>query len=155
MKKQFECPVLMYYETIDTPQGKQKKVLGKKPVFKTRGAACADVAVPTEVVIDAHSSVLVDLWIGFDIPEGKKIIMYPRSSLLITHGLMQPVSIIDSDYKGHVHVPLFNLTNSVVKLEAGERVAQIECVAAMPHISDWECNYVERDQNGFGGTGKC
>lgn len=130
--------------------------LGIEPVFKTKGAACADVAIPSRTPILAHSTAKIDLLISFDIPEGYKVVMYPRSSLLVKLGIMQPVSIIDSDYKGHVHVPLHNLTNSTIFLEQGERVAQIECVPA-PGADTFEnvaVENAERDQNGFGGTGR-
>lgn len=130
--------------------------MGIEPVFKTKGAACADVAIPSRTPILAHSTAKIDLLISFDIPEGYKVVMYPRSSLLVKLGIMQPVSIIDSDYKGHVHVPLHNLTNSTIFLEQGERVAQIECVPA-PGADIFEnvaVENAERDQNGFGGTGR-
>ena len=129
---------------------------GIMPVFKTKGAACADVAIPSKTPILAHETAKIDLLVSFDIPEGYKVIMYPRSSLLVKRGLMQPVSIIDSDYKGHVHVPIHNLTNTTIFLDAGERVAQIECVSA-PGADTFEnvaVENAERDQNGFGGTGR-
>lgn len=129
---------------------------GIMPVFKTKGAACADVAIPERTPILAHQTVKIDLNISFDIPEGYKVIMYPRSSLLVKLGLMSPVSIIDSDYKGHVHVPIHNLTNNTIFLEAGERVAQIECVPApaADAFSNVQVELAERDHNGFGGTGR-
>lgn len=125
---------------------------GYTPIYKTLGAACADLAVPERVLIPPRTVVKIDLKISFEIPEGYKIIMYPRSSLLIKKSLMQPVSIIDSDYTGHVHVPLYNLSDDAVALEKGERVAQIECVPAYDCIA-WNHEISERDQNGFGGTG--
>lgn len=126
---------------------------GKEPVYMTRFAACADVALPTAAVIPAHAVCKVDLLIGFDIPCDKKIIMYPRSSLLIKKGLMQPVSIIDSDYSGqHVHVPFYNITDHDVVLEENERVAQIECTPMYDTVN-WTRKAVDR-KGGFGSTGK-
>lgn len=141
------CEVYQFYD--------ERGVHGVMPVYMTKGAACADVALPFDLVIRAHTSVKEDLWIGFEIPKGYKIIMYPRSSLLIKHGLMQPVSIIDSDYSGQrVHVPLYNLTDKDVHLPKGTRVAQIECVPCYD-CQDWEHSQTERAQvnGGFGSTG--
>lgn len=129
---------------------------GIMPVYKTKKAACADLAIPVKVVIPPHRSVMVGLKIGFEIPDGMKIVMYPRSSLLIKHGLIQPTSIIEPDYNGQeVHAPLFNGTDEEVVLEAGDRVCQIECVPRYDCVS-WDHDNVERSavNGGFGSTGK-
>ena len=138
-------------------------VTAKMPCFMTKGAACADMFLPADVTIppmDINKSlkdniVKVPLDVSFDTPSGFKIVMYPRSSLLIKRGLIQPVSIIDEDYHGNVHAPLVNITNEPIELKAGERLVQIELQRAMPKvICDWDTVESERDQNGFGGTGK-
>lgn len=129
---------------------------GIPPVYMTKKAACADLAVPEKVVIPPHSAVRVGLKVGFEIPDGMKIIMYPRSSLLVKRGLFQPTSIIEPDYNGQeVHAPLFNGTDTEVVLEAGDRVSQIECVPRWDCYS-WDHKKAERSKSdgGFGSTGK-
>ena len=135
----------------------------KMPCFMTKGAACADMFLPADVTIPPMNMsknlkdniIKIPLDIAFDIPSGFKIVMYPRSSLLIKRGIIQPVSIIDEDYHGNVHAPLVNITNEPIELKAGERLVQIELQLAMPKgICDWDTVESERDQNGFGGTGK-
>lgn len=126
---------------------------GIMPVYSTEDAACADVALPKQLVIPNHTAVKEDLLIGFRIPKGYKIVMYPRSSLLIKKNLIQPTSIIDADYSGmHIHVPLFNPTDEDIVLERGERVAQIECVPRYDSVS-WLRRDTKRE-GGFGSTGK-
>ena len=155
-KKKIECVCYMF-GTEQMVEGRKKIVpKGIMPIYKTKGAACADIAIPDEVVVPAGKSVLVDLWIGFEIPEGYKIIMYPRSSLLIKKCLIQPTSIIDQDYSGQrVYAPLFNPTTKDIKLEAGERIAQIECVPVYD-CTEWRhCNIERKSVNGgFGSTGE-
>lgn len=124
-----------------------------EPVYMTDGAACADVAIPCDITINPGQCAVVPLGLGFDIPLFFKIVMYPRSSLLTKYGIMQPTSIIDHDYSGkEVHAPLFNATNSVIVLQKGTRVAQIECVPVYDCTS-WPRKLVERT-GGFGSTGK-
>jgi deoxyuridine 5'-triphosphate nucleotidohydrolase len=95
---------------------------------------------------------MIPLQIGFDIPNGYKIVMYPRSSLMIKYGIVQPTSVIDSDYSGmEVHVPLYNTSDKRVELPAGTRVAQIECVPVYDCL-DWNHESAERT-GGFGSTG--
>lgn len=126
----------------------------KRPCFMTTKAACADVFLPADIKIKARKAIKIPLDIAFDIPDGYKVVMYPRSSSLIKRGLMQPVSVIEPDYHGNVHVPVYNthLLRSV-KLKAGERLAQIELVKCSER-TDWNKIEADRDQNGFGGTGK-
>ena len=127
---------------------------GIMPRYMTHGAACADVAIPEDVTLLPGESVKVDLRISFNIPHGFQIKMYPRSSLLVKYNIMQPTSIIDEDYHGHVHVPLINVGTDEVTLKAGERVAQIEPQEKI-YIPDWPTVDNARDQHGFGGTGTC
>lgn len=153
--KAVECNAYLFYEIDDKTEKKiDGGIQGINPEYQTKDAACADIATPVKIVIPPHKSVKQDLWIGFEIPRGYKIVMYPRSSLLIKRGLMQPVSIIDSDFSGQpISVPLHNLTDEEVVIEAGERVAQIECVPAYDCVS-WAHKNVVRGQGGFGSTGK-
>lgn len=123
------------------------------PVYKTKEAACADVCLPVDVTIKPGEVACPGLQLGFDIPAGCKIVMYPRSSLLVKKGIVQPTSIIDADYRGmEVHVPLYNTTNKPITLKAGERVAQIE-VQRVEHVADWVLEANERT-GGFGSTGE-
>lgn len=124
------------------------------PCFKTSGAACADVALPKQVTIPAGTVAKIPLDIAFDIDVNCCITMYPRSSLLIKYNLIQPTSIIDSDYHGCVHVPIYNPTNTDITLEKHERVAQIMLNELVrKEATDWNTEEADRDQNGFGGTG--
>lgn len=126
---------------------------GKVPVYKTRQAACADVFLPEDVTIEPGKVACPGLQLGFDIPAGNKIIMYPRSSLLVKFGIMQPTSIIDADYSGmEIHVPLYNTTDKPVTLKAGTRVAQIE-LHEYERILDWNFEDNERT-GGLGSTGE-
>lgn len=140
----------LYY---DTDENGIRTSIGIKPIFMTPGAACADAAIPKQVTIKAGERTKVDLMIGFDIPEGYCLKMYPRSSLLIKHGLLSPVSIIDWDYKyARVSWPVVNVSGEDVTLDAGTRVVQLElCKQSEP--ADWERLSTPRDLGGFGGTG--
>lgn len=154
--KKISCPAYLFFEENGDGTKKVGGIMGINPVYKTKGAACADVALPYDVTLLPHETYCLDLWIGFEIPEGYKVVMYPRSSLLVKKGLMSPVSIIDQDYSGQrVHWPVHNLTNQRVKIEKGERVVQIECVPCLD-CEDWTHDNKERASvnGGFGSTGE-
>ena len=126
---------------------------GKVPVYKTKQAACADVFLPEDVTIEPGKVACPGLQLGFEIPAGNKIVMYPRSSLLVKFGILQPTSNIDADYSGmEIHAPLYNTTDKPVTLKAGDRVAQIE-VHSYTRVLDWNFESNERT-GGFGSTGE-
>ena len=126
---------------------------GKVPVYKTKQAACADVFLPEDVTVEPGKVACPGLQLGFNIPVGNKLVMYPRSSLLVKFGIMQPTSIIDADYSGmEIHVPLYNTTDKPITLKAGDRVAQIE-LHEYERILDWNFEDNERT-GGFGSTGE-
>lgn len=126
---------------------------GHMPVYMTKEAACADVTLPCDVTIYPGEVVKIDLLIGFEIPNGYKLVMYPRSSLLFNNSVLSPTSIIDSDYSGkHVHWPAVNVGKGYAKFEAGTRVAQIELVPCT-QVANWGRKDAER-AGGFGSTGE-
>ena len=126
---------------------------GKVPVYKTKQAACADVFLPEDVTVEPGKVACPGLQLGFNIPAGNKIVMYPRSSILVKFGIMQPTSIIDADYSGmEIHVPLYNTTDKPVTLKAGDRVAQIE-LHEYERVLDWNFEDNERT-GGLGSTGE-
>lgn len=126
---------------------------GKVPVYKTKQAACADVYLPEDVTIEPGKVACPGLQLGFEIPAGSKIVMYPRSSLLVKFGIIQPTSIIDADYSGmEIHAPMYNATDKPVTLKAGDRVAQIE-LQEYSRVLDWNFESNERT-GGFGSTGE-
>lgn len=148
--KHVRCKPVIFDGVLDNSN---VPIHGQKPYYATKYAACADLEVPKNVTVPAGKAVKVNLLIGFMIPKGYKLLMYPRSSLLIKKGLIQPVSVIDQDYSGQpVHAPLFNPGTTDITLVIGERIAQIECVPAYDCLS-W-CRYNEKRNGGFGSTGQ-
>lgn len=146
MKKYDKLDVVLFDTGFDD-------IKGIKPVYMTKGAAAADCATPLGVSIPPKTAIKIPLYIGFEIPEMYQIKMYPRSSLLIKKGLMQPVSIIDSDFSGNmVHCPIYNTTDEVVTLQPGERICQVQPERVIKFVSLVTLDN-ERDSKGFGGTG--
>lgn len=97
------------------------------PKFCTSESACADIIQPDTVVLKPHCPMKLKTGLYLDISPDLKAMIYPRSSTLF-NGIIIPVSIIDADYKGEIHVPMLNYTNTNIIVKAGERFAQIEIV---------------------------
>lgn len=145
MKKNVvECECYMFTDA--------KGMRGIKPVYMTEHAACADVALPNDVEVPAKSYVIVPLLIGFEIPQGWKVLLYARSSLLKNYGILTQTGVIDHDYSGQpIHAILYNVGDSTVQFKRGERILQAECSPAYD-CAVWE-RRKEARTSGLGSTG--
>lgn len=130
------------------------------PQRQSIGAAgfdlCADIA--EDVEIPPHGFSMIYSGIAFEIPHNYFGAIYARSGLATRQGLRPAtcVSVIDSDYRGNVGLPMFNDSNSVRVIHPKERIAQIVFQKALmvdlvqvDSLSD-----SERGDNGFGSTGR-
>ena len=129
------------------------------PVYKTSGAAGADVCALTEsdVVLKKGSRALVGTGLFFAIPEGYEIQVRPRSGLAFKNGVtvLNTPGTIDSDYRGELKVLLYNCGDEDFIIKNGDRIAQI--VVAPVTLGALEpCDALpetERGEGGFGSTG--
>ncbi|MBO5319463.1 MAG: dUTP diphosphatase [Ruminococcus sp.] len=110
------------------------------------------------VVIKPHETVMIQSNIAFEIPKNYFGAVYARSSLSAKKGLRPAtcVSVIDSDYRGSVGLPIHNDSDHERIVEPHERVAQIVFQKAL--IVDLELvdelEETERSDGGFGSTGR-
>jgi dUTPase len=80
--------------------------------------------------IPPEHRVMVPTGLIFDVPEGFVMKMYVRSSVALKKGLVlvNGVGVIDSDYVEESYILLHNISDSLVVIENGERLAQCELV---------------------------
>ena len=143
----------VYIGTVLLEDGQGNK--GAMPCYATAHAAGADVALPCDVEIKAHSrAAWIDLLVGFEIPHGKVLMLQPRSSTSRKWGVTCDTGIIDSDYVNKpIHCALINYTDEDVVIEKGTRVVQLLCFDAQ-NVATWERKNVDRDSAaGSGSTG--
>jgi dUTP pyrophosphatase len=104
--------------------------------------------------------VCIPTGIILDIPRGHSVRVYSRSSTPLKRGLMlaNAVGIIDSDYVDELMLIFVNISNSVVRVENGDRLAQGEMVQTPEHyfIHPRSIRPTQKtDRNGgMGSTGK-
>ena len=131
---------------------------GAVPQYATTESAGVDLKTTIDVSIDRFQRVLVPTGIKLEIPSGFEAQVRPRSGLAIKHGLsiVNSPGTIDSDYRGEIQIILINLGESVVKIEKGERIAQLVFAPVVQvdfQVAD-QLNDSERGSGGFGRTGK-
>ena len=126
---------------------KRLRSQAKLPAYATEGAAAMDqrALLPTGFAIELPGPEYVAL-------------IFARSSLGSKHGVALPngVGVIDSDYRGEVHVALANHGQQPYVIQPGERVAQMAVVpvarAVLQEVD--ELGGTARGEGGFGSTGK-
>ena len=130
------------------------------PKRQSIGAAGYDLHIDSvdAISIPPHSTVMVLSGIAFEIPKGYFGAVYARSGISTKEGVRPAtcVSVIDSDYRGSVGLPLHNDTDIEKVIKPYERVAQIVFQKALTptlEIVD-SLEDTERGENGFGSSGK-
>lgn len=130
------------------------------PTKQTIGSAGYDLYanINDAIEIRPHETVMIQSGLAFEIPRKYYGAIFARSGLATKQGLRPStcVSVIDSDYRGNVGLPMHNDSDEVQLITPGERIAQIIFTPAV----DVELRLVsslsetERGENGFGSSGK-
>ena len=130
------------------------------PQRQTAGSAgfdlCACIQEP--VVLEPGDSALFPTGLAAEIPQGHVGLIFTRSGLGVKHGVAvsNGVGVIDSDYRGELHVGLRNHSREPYTVQPGERIAQLILLpvglASVVEVS--ELSSTQRGEGGFGSTGK-
>lgn len=139
------------------------KKLTESAIIPTKGteeAAGFDLYVDNDkaVTILPHETEMLQTNIAFELPRGHFGAVFARSGLSTKKGIRPStcVSVIDSDYRGSVGVPLHNDSNEPRVIEPHERVAQM-VIIPIPEVEFVlvdSLEETERGTGGFGSTGK-
>ncbi len=133
----------------------------KLPHRATEGAAGADLCACLEedLCLAPLQRILVPTGLAIELP-GPEVaaLVYARSGLALRQGLAlaNGVGVVDSDYRGELCVPVVNLSNEDIRLQNGERIAQllITPVALPTFYEAATLGDTARGEGGFGSTGK-
>jgi len=80
------------------------------PLYATSGSACVDLVSNEDVYIEPQSTKTISTGLSFEIPEGYKMAIYPRSGI----SAKTPIRVanapaqIDADFRGEVKLILTN-----------------------------------------------
>ena len=130
------------------------------PTYGSSGAAGADLyaCMDTPVTVAPGETVWIPTGVAMEIPKGCAGLVFARSSMGVKRDLApaNKVGVIDSDYRGEIHVVLHNHGAKQQLVEPGERVAQLVIV---PVFTPGFCQVdalddTARGAGGFGSTGK-
>jgi dUTP pyrophosphatase len=131
---------------------------GSLPRYASHGAAGMDLCSIETVTLNPLERKCVGTGVRLAIPPGYEGQVRPRSGLALRLGLgmVNSVGTIDCDYRGEVGVLLINFGSETVRLDKGERIAQL-VISPVIHAQLIEVAEVPQDtvrgENGFGSTG--
>lgn len=129
------------------------------PKFSRDGDAGSDLYCMDDVEIAPQGMVMVHSGIAVSIPRGFEGTLRPRSGMATKRGitLANTPATIDSNYRGEVMIPLYNLGTEVVTVDRGERVCQL-LIKLQPEpqfveVDEFSDPTTNRGDKGFGSSG--
>lgn len=140
------------------------KVINKSkndlPSYATVDSAGMDIRAFLETAIELKplERKLIPTGLYLEIPAGFEVQIRPRSGFAFKQGVtvLNSPGTIDADYRGEVGVLLINLSNENVKIENGDRIAQMVVASyVQAQLKNSEVlSETSRGEGGFGSTGK-
>ena len=135
----------------------------KSPVRGHDTDAGIDFFVPENfgaVSLEPGQDILIDAGVRVVVPKGYALIFKEKSGVATKRKLTVGACVVDSDYRGNVHLHLFNNCTELQMIEAGDKITQglVVPVSLCPteevsgEVYEEYCN-IERGDGGFGSTG--
>ncbi len=128
------------------------------PKYDIAGDAGFGLYVNERLTIEPMGRASVNTGYKMEIPKGCVGIIYERSGLSFKHGIITYGNVIDSGYRGEIHVGVMNLGKESYTFEQGHKIAQmiIHSYEEMKfvEVKDGDLSSSDRGERGFGSTGK-
>ena len=102
----------------------QESIFVKEPVQATQGSAGYDLFAAEVMKILPKECKCISIDFRWSIPKGFHGKIYPRSSL-VKKMITVDAGLIDSDYRGIIHMLVINHSDKAYKVHTGERIAQV------------------------------
>lgn len=128
------------------------------PKFDVEGDAGFGLFVGEQLTLAPMERASINTGFKMEIPKGCVGIIYERSSLSFKNGIITYGNVIDSGYRGEIHVGVMNLGKEPYTFEPGHKVAQMIIhgyeEVKFKEVSEGDLSSSERGERGFGSTGK-
>lgn len=122
------------------------------------GDAAVDLAARESVTLEPGGRATIPTGIAVAIPAGYGGLVIPRSGLAARHGIsvVNGPGLIDSGFRGEIHVIVVNLGAEPYSFTRGDRIAQLMIVPAIvpEFVEVDELSDSSRGVDGFGSTGR-
>lgn len=112
---------------------------------------------PPVLILKPGNRALLPTGIAMEIPTGYVGLIWPRSGLAAKHGIDSLAGVVDSGYRGEVHVALINHGDKDFEIHNGDRIAQLLIQKVeLDNVLEVEelLDDTDRGTGGFGSTGR-
>jgi len=117
-----------------------------------------DFFSPISLRVLPGKDVLIPLDLKCILPKGYDLVVHDKSGVSTKKKLKVGAKVIDNDYRGIIHVHLFNLSDQDVHIERGDKIAQgilrkVEFADVVEVPTGTITDDTVRGSGGFGSTG--
>ena len=115
-----------------------------------------DVRTRETRLVKAHSGALFHTGLHVQLPHGTAGLLVSKSGLNVEYGITS-TGLIDEGYTGEIKVKLYNHSDSDYLVNAGDKISQLVVIPVLYediHFKDFLDEKTERNNQGFGSTGK-
>jgi len=138
----------IYFQKIDPS--------AKLPSYAYEGDAGMDLFSCHDVEIKPDTREIIATGLKVAVPNGHAGFVWDKSGISIKNHVTTLAGVIDSNYRGELHVALTNLGRKIYKVKKGEKIAQLVIKpvlrAEIVEVEKIEENEV-RGERGFGSSG--
>ena len=124
----------------------------KIPSYAYTGDAGLDLYTSEDLIIKKGERKSVALGIAVEIPDGYVGILFDKSGLSHKYGLKSYGGIIDSGYRGEIHVGMMNLSDADYEFKTGDKIIQILIMPVLQAVVI-ECADLTDSDRGVGAFG--
>ncbi|NBP70426.1 MAG: dUTP diphosphatase [Cytophagia bacterium] len=132
----------------------------KDPSYGTKGSAGIDFFVPNDLdsfTVYPGNSILIPSGIKVELPDETALIAFNKSGVCTKQFLQVGACVVDSDYRGEIHLHVFNYSNQIQHVNKGQKLVQFLLLpyhqATLIPLLDADFSTTERGEGGFGSTG--
>lgn len=117
-----------------------------------------DFRTPEGFTLHAGEQRIVDTGVAVQIPIGYYGKMESKSGLMVNHGIICLGGVIDSGFRGHIKVRMWNTWQEDYTFEQGDKLVQMVLIPTLL-LEPMEAGKLEdslsgRDENGYGSSGR-
>lgn len=126
------------------------------PRYAHKGDAGLDLFTVDSLELEPGERKSVPLGLAVEIPVGYVGLIWDKSGLSHKYGIKSFGGVIDSSYRGEIHVGVINLSDKFFSFEKGHKIGQllIQKVEQVNFEEVDELTDSSRAAGGFGSTGK-
>ena len=126
------------------------------PAYANPGDAGMDLRTIESKNLKPDERYIFPTGLSVAIPKNYVGLVWDRSGLAVKEGLTCLAGVIDSGYRGEIGVVALNTSKKTIKIEKGDRVAQllIQPVVQAKIKEAKTLSQTQRGQGGFGASGK-